>query len=49
MPLTQAALSDGYSFALLVGAGCCLVGAVVDGVLLRAPRGAQPAGELEPA
>lgn len=44
-----AALSDGYSFALLVGAGCCLVGAIVAGLLLREPRGAEGAGELEPA
>jgi len=37
-----AALSDGYSLALLLGAACCLAGAIVAAVLLREPRAGRP-------
>jgi EmrB/QacA subfamily drug resistance transporter len=43
------ALSSGYSVAFAAGAACCFAGALAAGVLLREPRDAGQAGELEPA
>jgi EmrB/QacA subfamily drug resistance transporter len=43
------ALTSGYEVAFLLGAVCCVVGAVVAATLLREPRGVGTAGDLEPA
>jgi hypothetical protein len=43
------ALTSGYEVAFLLGAACCVLGAIVAGALLREPRGLGSAGDLEPA
>jgi MFS family permease len=46
---TGTAFTDGYQVAFLLGAGCCLVGAIAAAALLRQRSGIGPAGEPEPA
>lgn len=44
-----AALTSGYEVAFLLGAACCVLGAIVATALLREPRSLGSASDLEPA